>query len=110
MSNETTYDPNALRFGNCIAFTPEVVREEVAAWLDSNAVHVVRDFIGGAGSTYTVRGTYDAMHWAEQDATDDELEIIAQRAIQHDDLWLAFVTAIIDEIKFFHENDAKGTK
>ena len=101
MSNDTTYDPNALRFGNCIAFTPEVVREEVAAWLDSHAVHVVRNAVADPN-------TYDAMHWAEQDATDDELETIAQRALQHDDLWLAFVTAITDEIVFFYSNDAKG--
>jgi hypothetical protein len=100
MNNDTTYDPNALRFGNCIAFTPEVVREEVAAWLDSNAVHVVRNMVQDPD-------TYDAMHWAEQDATDEELETIAQRAIQHDALWLAFVTAITDEITFFYSTEVK---
>lgn len=86
------YDPNELRFGNCIVFTPEAIRDEVTAMLDNPSV-----------TEFDPALRY-ALLWA-RDASDEELEFIGQRAIATDEVWLAFATAVKEEVQFYYSND-----
>lgn len=90
---ETIYDPNKLTYGNCIAFTPDAIRDEIFAWLDTHP----------DGDDYVKQ----AMLWAELASVDD-LEAIGLRAIAGDSVWVAFVTAVTEEIvSFYNERKAQ---
>lgn len=88
------YDPNQLRWGNCIVFTPEAVKDEATSMLDNPLF-----------TQYDPELRY-ALVWA-RDASDEELEIIGQRTIARDDIWLAFVTALKEEIAFRYNERKK---
>lgn len=69
---------------NSISFSPSATRDEAQTLLDSER--------------YADESQKAQLEWVANDATDDELEDIAQFILNNDELWMMYRTALLEGI------------
>lgn len=82
---------NDLRYGNCIAYSPNAIRDEAQEMLDNDAY------------------AKDVLEWVVNDATDDQLNAVAGFILDSDTAWVDYVPNIIEGIDWAYEQHKKGT-
>lgn len=80
MSNGKRLELNDLTWGNCVAYSPSSIREEIRESL----------------SEYY--GDEEWLSWAEN-ATDDELNAVARYILSADDVWQNFSTNLVEGLR-----------
>lgn len=80
MSNGKRLEINDLTWGNCVAYSPSSIREEIRESL----------------SEYY--GDEEWLSWAEN-ATDDELNAVARYILSADDVWQNFSTNLVEGLR-----------
>lgn len=86
---------NDLRWGNCIAYSPSAIREEVSqdifeAYMNEDEQHIIK--------------------WVLEEATDDQLNEIAQFILNDDSMWISYNEDLAHGLRFGYKHIAEVTK
>ena len=80
---------NDLRWGNCIAYSPQAIREEVAeqifeAYMNEDEQHIIT--------------------WVLEEATDDQLNQIAQYILNDDSMWVSYTDDLVNGLRYGYKH------
>lgn len=90
--NGKRFSVNDMTYGNVISYSPSSIRLEVRESLK-----------------YKMDESYKEMlDWAENGASDDDLNAVAEYVLSSDDIWVAFHENLIDGLRWGHDEWKQG--